>query len=139
MPEFKFQIGQLVTLKTALADCLKRAGLGTLSTPTSGIVVERMSQECPGGVQLHYAVARNGETLRCNEIELISFDEVDVEEIARAAQNGRESLRGRDPFDHLRLAKDGFVGAAWFDAAAEVRKLADRLKALTAKEDAPDA
>jgi len=46
--EFKFEIGDVVYFKTAKNDCDGR--------PIKLMVLERIAQECPGGIQLQYKV-----------------------------------------------------------------------------------
>jgi len=74
MTEFKFQIGDVVIHKTAAvsASCLSQTNL-----PKLGIVLERLTQECHGGLQLHYK-CRFGIDGLCPmlcELELVLYSE----------------------------------------------------------------
>lgn len=52
--KFKFKIGDLVYLKVGVQECLDCLKFGRTKFPTCHIVCERLCQECPGGIQLHY-------------------------------------------------------------------------------------
>ena len=70
---FKFEVGQFVRSSFCALD-EKRSSSEMLGDTYQ--VVERMYQECPGGVQLHYLCRPQGflsskEYMRLSEIELI--------------------------------------------------------------------
>ena len=75
MDEFKFKIGDLVTTRAAIAECEDGARVGQCRTPMRFVIVERRTQECPGGMQLHYMLARDGKSGLFNEIEVASIDD----------------------------------------------------------------
>lgn len=77
MPEFKFQIGELVYSKAALADCELFMDLGELQLPKAAMVIEQLTQTCPGGTQLRYSVALGGQVSNAHEIELLAASEFD--------------------------------------------------------------
>lgn len=94
---FKFAIGDIVMLKQSKAT--SKFGHGMM-------VVERLYQECPGGVQLHYICRNEGfaDPRRYLEIELVPFVEPDQEPAAWSnvveRMNKRASERAmRDAFD----------------------------------------
>lgn len=75
---FKFQIGSLVAFKSAVAllDIGKKgAFVYNRPMPRSFMVLETLTQTCPGGTQLHYALSDGGEHIRALEVELVSWDE----------------------------------------------------------------
>lgn len=73
--DFKFSIGEMVYLKTVLDEIMVRADLGDEQYPKSAMVLERILQECPGGVQRHYTIGREGQQFRFMEIELTKLNE----------------------------------------------------------------
>lgn len=83
---FKFQVGDFVQPVSVNLDFGKQFKLAGKGPPILQ-VVERIYQECPGGVQLHYKVrpyfgeasgyARELDTF--NEIELVAVSERQVE------------------------------------------------------------
>jgi hypothetical protein len=89
MADFKFQIGQLVTTKIGVAEAIDYCRAGQFRVPIRGVVVERVAQECSGGVQLRYKLANgSGENADFLEVALADLSEFDVEkhrEIAAAA------------------------------------------------------
>ncbi len=71
---FKFEVGQFVRSSFCELNDDKRNSSEILRDTYQ--IVERMYQECPGGVQLHYLCRPQGflsskEYIRLNEIELI--------------------------------------------------------------------
>lgn len=72
---FKFEVGQFVRSSFCALD-EQRSNSDILRDTYQ--IVERMYQECPGGVQLHYLCRPQGfltskEYIRLNEIELIDM------------------------------------------------------------------
>ncbi len=80
MPYFRFKLGDLVVFKTAIASSLMKCRAAWLALPEVGMIVERLSQECPGGLQLKYVVSINKEVGTVFEIELMSYAEYDLGE-----------------------------------------------------------
>lgn len=76
---FKFAIGDIVLFKIALSNNLLDPDL----RPNAFMVIERLTQECPGGVQLHYVVNAGGKLHRALECELISIADVDTTKFQR--------------------------------------------------------
>jgi len=71
---FKFSVGQFV--RSSFCALEERNSSNTLRDVYQ--IVERLYQECPGGVQLHYLCRPHGfmstkEYMRLNEIELIEI------------------------------------------------------------------
>ena len=71
---FKFTVGQFVRSSF----CELAASKSSEALHDTYQIVERMYQECPGGVQLHYLCRPQGflgskEYIRLNEIELIEM------------------------------------------------------------------
>lgn len=54
MREFKFKIGDLVYSRAGIHDCKVGMRINSTRTPIATMISERVHQECPGGVQLHY-------------------------------------------------------------------------------------
>ena len=105
MSEFKFQLGEVLTHVAA-------PGKEKL------LVLERISQECHGGLQRSYLCrglpARGGifsELIRFHEAELLLFPAIFAE-------------------DHLAVAKSWAVEHAYFDVAADIRDVQEKLKAV---------
>lgn len=74
---FKFNIGDLVITKEAAANCTVSAEHGIAARhPNHLLVVQRESQECPGGTQYHY-VFGGDQPRKMNEIELMLASEFD--------------------------------------------------------------
>lgn len=77
---FKFAVGEFVqsSYVAVQRDVLMRSQRNTIRDVFQ--IVERLYQECPGGVQLHYLVRPIGllggdrNYVRYNEIELIALD-----------------------------------------------------------------
>lgn len=74
---FKFEVGQFVRSSFCLLEEERNSSEILRDTYQ---IVERMYQECPGGVQLHYLCRPKGfmsskEYIRLNEIELIPIPE----------------------------------------------------------------
>lgn len=72
---FKFAVGQFVRSSFYALDTDRKSSEVLRDTYQ---IVERMYQECPGGVQLHYLCRPQGvlsskEYIRLNEIELIEM------------------------------------------------------------------
>lgn len=77
MADFKFQLGDLVSLKSAIAELNLSTKIGDeLLIPRVAMIVERVRQECPGGEQLHYRCSLRGQVSNHLEIELVAFHEV---------------------------------------------------------------
>lgn len=74
MPEFKFNIGDLVVAKAAMADCESSFAIDGMQGTRAKVfmVCERLTQECHGGVQIKYGLSGGAIAL---EIELAPFSE----------------------------------------------------------------
>jgi hypothetical protein len=77
MPEFRFKIGDEVVFKQAQTEGLMAARVGRLQSPRVFIITERMWQECPGGVQLHYSFFARDEKETVLEQDLMLASEYD--------------------------------------------------------------
>ena len=86
MPEFKYQIGELVTTRQVLAEIEMAAKIGEARCPKALMIIERLTQECPGGVQLHYALSYDGSIYRVNEIEVAPLSEFDASAVVAAVE-----------------------------------------------------
>jgi hypothetical protein len=88
---FKFELGQFVQLKI-------HDGMGSARKCQ---VIERLVQECPGGVQLHYKcrMGTNAVVNDCLEIELEEYCEKDwsqsIEELVKARAARKENRAWR--------------------------------------------
>ena len=92
-PHFKFEIGQFV--ETAHGAESRRVDRPNNQYSTDRMqVLERIYQECPGGVQLHYICRPQGfwianrDPIRLNEIELVAIEDQQIAKapITRPAQ-----------------------------------------------------
>ena len=72
--QFKFVIGDLVIFKTALY----MFELECMEAPEVYAVLERIKQECSGGVQLHYVLSKFTKSM---EFELISANDPEVKKV----------------------------------------------------------
>lgn len=91
---FKFAIGDLVLTRVGIAEAESQCRHGEACFPNLHVVIERVIQECPGGMQLKYQIARNGIQHLVLEIELAppeDFDEARNMALARAAKGGASS------------------------------------------------
>lgn len=91
---FKFEIGEIVLLKLRVAESSLEIG----RRPSLLTVLERHTQECPGGTQIHYTLVGGDrqDVFRANEIEvckLSDFDFVAAEEAAWKRELGLMSER----------------------------------------------
>jgi len=98
--EFKFEIGQVVYFKLAAHDAVSR--------PNAFMVIERIMQECPGGVQKNYKLSGRAEMI--NEIALTAdlpeFTPESEEYIrSLAAEEGRKESIRLDEFGKSKLAE----------------------------------
>lgn len=84
MPEFRFQIGDIVYTKVGVHDSQKWTRFGELRLPNAVMVCERISQECPGGVQLKYAICMNNVQATLLECELVAVSDVDFDALCDA-------------------------------------------------------
>jgi hypothetical protein len=85
--EFKYQVGDRIFMKTAVDDSLMWSRSGILRLPKSFMILERRSQECPGGVQLHYKLSDIEPRQSVLEIEIGGlFDELDIQQFGDAAE-----------------------------------------------------
>lgn len=100
MPEFKFQIGDILCLRTALVECAANAAAGNRHYPVALQVIERRSQECPNGTQLHYAFSKGDQLALFNETELLPYSEFDSAGLAVVAAKAKGQL------DKLRFAHE---------------------------------
>ena len=89
MPDFEFKCGDCVVLKTALHHN---------PDPTPLIVLERWTQECPGGIQRHYALrmfqTADGAT-HCSELRVLDI-EVCAPPSAEEVQKRVEAIRAEN-------------------------------------------
>lgn len=60
--EFQFEIGDMVYHRASQHNARK--------VPIKMIIIERLAQQCPGGVQHHYTVRCNDGIVKFNEVEL---------------------------------------------------------------------
>lgn len=93
--EFKFKIGDLVYMKCGINDCLVGLRVNTPKMPITFMVCERVSQECPGGVQLHYKLDQGESVL---EETLVSATDPSLDDLfdrlaAYIASDRRERSR----------------------------------------------
>lgn len=109
--DFKFGVGDIVTHK-----------LGGMRI----LIIERLSQECPGGVQRHYT-ARVLDGLRRMSQDLERFNEIELEPLPEPLPSPGTTTG----FDYLAMAKEFFVASQDFDIAAEIRRIMDDLKKLS--------
>lgn len=95
MPEinFKFNIGDLVILKVGIEQSRLSALAGEAAMPMSFMICERQSQECPGGVQLHYVISEAGKLSRVLEQELVLSSTIDKWEHFELYVDCSEKLR----------------------------------------------
>lgn len=114
---FEFEIGDLVTTHAAIEECRMAGG----RAPRVGMIVERISQECPGGFQRQYR-------FRLGSSEMYTFNEIEVVAVSEAAV-ASDSIKNISSFKLLQAAKESFVSELWFGAAAKIRDLLDELKA----------
>jgi len=70
MPEFKFQIGDIVITKVGCEEAKLHAERGNYCSPTKHFIVGRIWEECPGGVQIHYRINWEDQVLTRNQIAL---------------------------------------------------------------------
>lgn len=101
MFDFKYQIGDILIHRAALAECVAAAAAGQYRWPAALLVVERNGQQCPGGVQLHYTFSGEAGPRRLNEIELAPYSEFDAAGLAEAA------ARAKGRLDKIRLGLGG--------------------------------
>ena len=79
--EFKFDIGDIVAIRAALAE----ADAGRTPRPLQ--ILEQLRERCPGGEQLHYYVRAGKEIQRVLELELIAWgDDLTQAAIQRARE-----------------------------------------------------
>jgi len=71
--DFRFKLGQIVMMRSALVAC--EAG-PVCGIPKLGTIVTRWTQECPGGTQLQYDVRMEGGFVlrQLNEMEIVEFE-----------------------------------------------------------------
>ena len=86
---FKFKIGEIVLAKTGIEECRINHHL---SYPAPMMITERRTQECPGGIQIHYLVSSGGKQFLLNEIELAKLDEFDSEAAYKEMKKKRRDL-----------------------------------------------
>lgn len=100
MAEFKFQLQGHVMTKTSIAESMLHASLGRFIVPRRFMVTERVSQECPGGVQLKYIISQDGARGECLECELANPSEFSIDEFLAALVRASErpELKARQDF-----------------------------------------
>lgn len=91
--DFKFKIGDMAYMKHSMADALSHADFGDGRFPRSLIILERFTQECPGGIQRHYLVAYDDGQIRCNEIMLANPEEFDAIEWMKRLKAGKDARK----------------------------------------------
>lgn len=91
--DFKFKIGDIVYMRHSMADAFSHADFGDGRFPRSLIILERIAQECPGGIQRHYLVADDAGGIRCNEIMLANPEEFDVIEWMKRLKAGKAARK----------------------------------------------
>lgn len=93
MPDFQFNLGDLVITKVGAAEAQWNAEMGVTGAPIPFQITERWTQECPGGVQLKYSISRSGTAYQVLEQELLPLAEFDMEaHKKRTAENKPPSL-----------------------------------------------
>ena len=79
---FQFEIGELVYMKTARHDAE--------NTPRKFMIIERLAQQCPNGVQLHYKLQPPMESPKVLELcisrEMPAYEPVDKAKYEEALQ-----------------------------------------------------
>lgn len=97
--EWKYQIGDVLTHRLYLADPVVEGAPRFL-------VLERMAQECPGGVQLHYLVRGTSEeqALIAQPDRLLEHELVPYAEYALASRQSRDDRLTR--VEALSLIRD---------------------------------
>lgn len=76
--DFRFKVGDLVVTKVGIEECKLLCAGGEMHYPMIFMVIERHTQECPGGVQVHYTLGRPGAVNKFNDIELTLLSDFDV-------------------------------------------------------------
>ena len=76
----QFKLGDIVALKSACAATLGQR------TPVPFMVVELITQTCPGGTQFKYKVSSGTHAGQALDIELLPWDSADVRACFVAAQ-----------------------------------------------------
>jgi hypothetical protein len=94
MAEFRFNIGDMVMAKATAEDVMAAAWCGILGIPKRMMVVGRLAEECPGGVQLHYGCASEGSRDKYHECELMPAAEFDAGKLLRAFIEGKQRVGG---------------------------------------------
>lgn len=129
---FKFNIGDMVTVRQAIESAKTEAKVGRHDRLLPMIVTERIMQECPGGVQRHYVISGETGQRRVNEIEVVPFSEYDpVATFDTAAEN---AWRGQDVVTHLKRAKLAAVVASDIDLENQIRDLQEKAQKRKAAE-----
>lgn len=94
---FKFEIGDMVCSRQAVQESLDSIHLRKIERdvssrfPLSMVIVERIEQECPGGIQRHYVCAINGQNSKHTEIELMTH----AQAFAEVSKALAESTNGK--------------------------------------------
>lgn len=118
MYDFKFNVGDRVYIKVGYDDALAKCKFGERSLPLSFLIVERHSQECPGGVQGHYHVSNVSQKVLLNAIEIGGlWDDLDIAPFVDAigAYNARQEA----------------ISDAHYERLADARRAAKKAQALT--------
>jgi hypothetical protein len=110
MPEFKFQIGDLVMTRVGAEEAKIGASHGEFAVPVVGTITARISEECTAGVQLSYHFSRSGNVHRFAENELMLASEFDAVAHSNAVEAGKQRKRG-DIFEDLRKMADALKTA----------------------------
>ena len=79
--DFNFEIGDRVYVKVAVDDVLLALKMGERTLPNTFLVTKRVYDECPGGVQRHYEISRDGRAFMVHEIEIMHSDALDLQPV----------------------------------------------------------
>ena len=90
MKEFRFQLGDIVATKSALAE--SKCG----RYPKAFQVIETFKQTCPGGVQLHYLLRVENSPIRILEEELVFWADPAVQSAIDTADEYHDRRRRRE-------------------------------------------
>lgn len=103
---FHFNIGDMVIQRVGMEESMLAGRMGHITSPTVFLVTGRYYDECPGGIQKHYAISRNGQASKVHEMELMLLRNFDVatlgslhDEVRRAEREGEPPRldRGANP------------------------------------------
>jgi hypothetical protein len=91
MEGFRFNIGEYVLFRRGIEESLGAALAGEYRQPLGGVIVERLLQECPGGLQRHYKFGC-GQDVWHNEITLAALAEFDAKAVTTEARKRLREL-----------------------------------------------